>query len=80
MAKQITVKDCRELREKFSRYCDNAEQHQFPLLLITNLKMNVTMEKIEKAGKVENQKDIRAMFRVVLRIMGESAEEYQEEE
>ena len=45
-----------------------------------NLKMDATMEHIKEAGKVENQKDIRAMFRVVLRTIGEDPTEYEEEQ
>ena len=77
--KEITVEDCRELRKKFERYCNNTQQHQFPLLLMIDMKMQATLEKIEEAGAVENQKDMRAMFRVVLKTIGESDEEYQEE-
>lgn len=80
MAKQITIDDCRELRKKFENYCNTAQQHQFPLLLMIDLKMQATLEKVEEAGVVENQKDMRAMFRVVLKTIGESDEEYQEEE
>ena len=78
MAKIITIDDCRELRKKFESYCNNAQQHQFPLLLMIDMKMQATLEKIEEAGAVENQKDMRAMFRVVLKTIGESDEEYQE--
>ena len=78
MAKIITIDDCRELRKKFEGYCNNAQQHQFPLLLMIDMKMQATLEKIEEAGAVENQRDMRAMFRVVLKTIGESAEEYQE--
>lgn len=78
MAKIITIDDCRELRKKFEIYCNNAQQHQFPLLLMIDMKMQATLEKIEEAGAVENQKDMRAMFRVVLKTIGESTEEYQE--
>ena len=37
------------------------------------------MEHIRDAGEVTNQKDIRAMFRVVLRAIGEDPTEYEEE-
>lgn len=77
--KAITVQDCEDLKQKFDKYCETAEQHQFPLLLMINLKMDATMEHIKEAGKVENQKDIRAMFRVVLRVIGEDPTEYKEE-
>lgn len=78
--KEITVEDCRKLRSDFEAYCETAQQHQFPLLLMIDLKMQATLEKVEEAGVVENQKDMRAMFRVVLKTIGESDEEYQEEE
>lgn len=76
--KEITVEDCRELRKKFEGYCNIAQQHEFPLLLMIDMKMQATLEKIEEAGAVEDQGDMRAMFRVVLKTIGESDEEYQE--
>lgn len=78
--KEITVQDCVELKEKFDRYCETAEQHQFPLLMVAGLKLNATVDAIVAAGVVENQKDKRAMFQVILKILGEDATEYQEEE
>lgn len=77
--REITVQDCEELKQKFDSYCETAEQHQFPLLLMINLKMDATLEHIREAGRVEKQKDIRAMFRVVLKTIGEDDTEYQEE-
>ena len=77
--KIITVQDCEELKQKFDKYCETAEQHEFPILAIINMKMDTTMEHIRDAGEVTNQKDIRAMFRVVLRAIGEDPTEYEEE-
>lgn len=77
--KIITVQDCEELKQKFDKYCETAEQHEFPILAIINMKMDATMEHIRNAGEVTNQKDIRAMFRVVLRAIGEDPTEYEEE-
>ena len=77
--KVITVQDCEELKQKFDKYCETAEQHEFPILAIINMKMDATMEHIRDAGEVTNQKDIRAMFRVVLRAIGEDPTEYEEE-
>ena len=77
--KIITVQDCEELKQKFDKYCETAEQHEFPILAIINMKMDETMEHIRDAGEVTNQKDIRAMFRVVLRAIGEDPTEYEEE-
>lgn len=78
--KEITIADCQQLRERFLKYCDSAEQHQFPMLAMIHIRMNATIEALEKAGKVENQKDIRAMFRVVLKVIGEDFSEYEEGE
>lgn len=77
--KMITVKDCEDLREKFEKYCETAEQHQFPLLLMIDIMMQKTMKEIRVSGEVENQEEAREMFRVVLMIIGEDSKEYQEE-
>lgn len=78
--KEITVQDCENLRVKFENYCEKAEQHEFPLLLMMDLKMQATLEKIREDGCVNDQKDIRAMFRVILKKIGEDATEYEEEQ
>lgn len=76
--KEITVQDCVQLREKFLKYCDTAEQHQFPMLAMINVKLDSTLDVIQKENKVTNQKEARAMFRVVLKIIGEDFSEYEE--
>lgn len=76
--KKITVADCLELKEKFQKYCETAEQHEFALLAMVNIKMDTTIAQIQAAQKVENQTDTRAMFRVVLRLIGEDFSEYDE--
>lgn len=76
--KEITVQDCVQLREKFLKYCDTAEQHQFPMLAMINVKLDSTLDVIQKENKVTNQKEARAMFRVVLKILGEDFSEYEE--
>lgn len=78
--KHITVEDCRNLKKKFEKYCETAEQHEFVMLLITQFNMDETIKQIEKDGEVKNQKDVRAMFRVVLSLIGEDKSEYEEEE
>ena len=77
--KAITVQDCEDLKQKFDKYCETAEQHEFPILAIINMKMDATMEHIRDAGEVTDQKDIRAMFRVALRAIREDQTEYEEE-
>lgn len=76
--KEITVQDCLDLKEKFTKYCDTAEQYQFPMLAMVNIRLDATLEHIEKVNMVENQKEARAMFRVVLRVIGEDFSEYEE--
>ena len=76
--KEITVQDCVQLREKFLKYCDTAEQHQFPMLAMINVKLDSTLDTIQSENKVTNQKEARAMFRVVLKIIGEDFSEYEE--
>lgn len=76
MEKEITIQDCLNLKQKFDDYCETAEQHEFAKLFLINTKMNATIERIQKVGRIEDQKDIRAMFRVVLKTIGEDISEY----
>ena len=75
----ITVEDCLELKGRFQKYCNHAEQHEFVKLALIEMKMNKTIEKIVKVQKVEDQEDMRAMFRVVLKMIGEDYSAYQED-
>lgn len=77
--KEITVKDCLELEEQFKKYCDTAEQHEIAKLTIVGLKLEDSLDKIKKADAVKDQKDARAMFRVVLGVMGRDFSDYKEE-
>lgn len=76
--KQITLKDCEKLYEKFMRYCDTAEQNQFGLLLLIDTNLRRALKAARSVGKIVNQAEARAMFRVVLRIIGEDCSEYEE--
>ena len=78
--KEIKIKDCEELQEKFKRYCDTAEQREFPMLSILNEKMDSTINHIKMVGRILNQKDARAMFRVVLKFIGEDYSMYNEQD
>lgn len=78
--KEITIKDCEELQEKFKRYCVTAEQHEFPMLIILNVKMDSTINHIKTVGRILNQKNVRAMFRAVLKFIGEDYSIYNESE
>jgi uncharacterized protein YaaW (UPF0174 family) len=76
--KEITVQDCDELYARFKKYTETAEQHEFLLLALLNHKLDRSMKEIHDAGMVFNQKDTRAMFRVVLKAIGEDFSEYRE--
>ena len=75
--KNITLDDCRELKKKFDRYCNTAEQYQYPLLLMVDVNVMHTIEQYEQAGKIDNQKEANTMFRCVLKVMGEDYSEYE---
>ncbi len=79
MAKEITIQDCEKLFEKIMEYTDTAEQHEFPRLVMIHMMLKKTLTKIATAGAVEDQKDARAMFRVVLKTIGEDYSEYEED-
>jgi hypothetical protein len=79
MAKEITVQDAHQLYEKFRKYTETAEQHQFAYLMIIEVRMLNTLEQYDRVS-ITNQKEARAMFRVVLKTIGEDASEYEEDE
>ena len=76
--KEIAIEDCIELQNKFYKYCETAEQHELPMLVIVDIKLTDTIRNFIKSNKPENRSDMRAMFRVVLRLIGEDFSEYEE--
>lgn len=80
MPKEITIQDCDELFIKFMKYTETAEQHEFPRLALIHFRLNKTMAQIHATGTILDQSDARAMFRVVLKTIGEDASEYAEVE
>lgn len=74
--KEITLEDVRDLRKQFEKYTETAEQHEFPTLITLDLRMKATLEEYEKAGKVTDQEDARAMFYVVLQVIGGDYKKY----
>lgn len=76
--KIITIEDYRNLKNKFERYCETAEQYEFVLLAILQAKLDKTLETIEKDGLIKDQKEARAMFRTILLVIGENADDYKE--
>ena len=80
--KQITKRDINKLYQKFKRYLLNAEQYEFVSLFPIDKRFDITMEHIEKDPRFieNNQKDLNAMFRVVLEAMGEDYSGYLDDE
>lgn len=72
MERKITLEDCRNLRKAFEKYCETAEQHQFGILFLIDVKMNKTLSKLEKLNEIpdEMQDEISSMFRVVTKATG----------
>ena len=78
--KIITVQDCDELYAQFKKYTETAEQHEFIRLAMVNMMLDKIMADIHEAGKLTiDQREARAMFRTVLRVIGEDFSEYKEE-
>ena len=78
--KVITRKDCEYLKEKFKAYIKVAEQHEFVRLMTIDIMLEKTWKDLDNQLK-NNQKDLRAMFRVILKLIGASeiAKEYAED-
>lgn len=78
MKNDITMKDCRDLYQRFLNYTERAEQHEFAMLAMTQTMLEQTLNTwTDPIDQVE----ARAMFRVIAgRIMGEDITPYLEEE
>ena len=76
--KEITLDDCKELVEKFNHYTKTIEQPQFAAFAIIQTRLALTLEHYAQIGKIDNQKEANAMFRVVLKMIGEDASAYEE--
>lgn len=76
--KEITVQDCIELKEKFDKYTETAEQHEFVILAMVDMRLTNSINIITETNKVKDQKEARAMFRTVLKVIGKDYSEYEE--
>lgn len=75
---EIKVEDCKKLREEYMEFCNRQEQHAFPMLAAIHVRIDATIKALEEDIHSVSQKDLRAMFRVVLKIMGKDYSEYNE--
>lgn len=76
--KEIQVNECYDLYLKLKKYTETAEVYEFPLLYMIDISMQHTLELYEEEG-IQSQRDANAMFRVVLKAIGEDWSEYVEE-
>ena len=77
--KQITVADSLELQKLFQKYYETAEQHEFIKLILIQLRMDKYISRLHHIGKIKNQNQANAMFRVVLGAIGKDFSDYKEE-
>lgn len=75
---EITLQDVYDLKKQFDDYTETAEQHEFALLALIDLKLSKTIEHYEEVGHVDDQKDAKTMFRVVLKAIGKDYFKYKE--
>lgn len=75
---EIKVEDCKKLREEYMEFCNRQEQHAFPMLAVINVRIDVTIKALEEDANALPQKELRAMFRTILKIMGKDYSEYNE--
>jgi len=64
--KHITRKDCEKLMIEFNKYCNTAEQHEFPLLFKIQTMMEYTLAHYDRTS----QNELNTMFRVVNKVIG----------
>ena len=74
--KEITHNDILQLRHSFKEYCNTAEQHQFPILLMIDINMQRTLRYYQNPNRAIDQGNMNAMFRAVLKVMGKDYSAY----
>ena len=74
--KKVTVADCLELQKLFEKYCETTEQHEFIILALIQSRMDNYISRLQQVGKIEDQNEANAMFRVVLRAIGKDFSDY----
>lgn len=73
MKTNITKEDAIQLREEFLRYADNAEPHFYPILIMLNIKLDQSIDRIDTMSVEEKN----AMFRTVYKVIGKDYSEYE---
>lgn len=76
--KQITVADSLELQKLFQKYYETVEQHYFIKLILIQSRIDKYISRLHHIGKIKNQNQTNAMFRVVLGAIGKDFSDYKE--
>lgn len=77
--KEITINDCIELRNKFEKYCETAEQHESVMLIVIESSLKNTVDKMIECGKVDDQQYVKTIFRLTLKAIGEDYSDFEME-
>lgn len=72
MRTNITKEDVLALREELLKYAETAEQYEFPKIMIIHMKLDKTIEVLDRM----TMEELNAMFRVVYMIIGKDFSEY----
>ena len=73
MRTDITREECEQLKERFYKYCNSAEQHEFVKLYKIDKAIQETWKDLDEF--LSNNEELNTMFRVILKAIGASQEE-----
>ncbi len=73
MKTNITKEDAIQLRKEFLQYANNAEPHFYPILIVLNIKLDQSIDRIDTMSVEEKN----AMFRTVYKVIGKDYSEYE---
>lgn len=72
--KQIEEKDLIDMVEKFNKYTETAEQHEFPLLAMIEFAIQGT----NITEIVDDQENAKAIYRSIAKVIGKDYSEFKE--
>ena len=73
MKTNITKEDVLKLKEEFLEYAYNAEQHEFMMLAMIQIKLDQSIEEFDSMDDIEKN----AMFRTIYNVIGKDFSEYE---
>lgn len=72
--KQIEEKDLIYIIDKFKKYTETAEQHEFPLLAM----IEFAIQRTNITEIVDDQENAKAMYRSIAKVIGEDYSAFEE--